>query len=86
LRKLESSTLKECGEEKAIGALHPKCRSERKKVISFPSLHFFFFSFFSLCFPFFSFVSEEEDAKEKALETKEQKQEPKMGAKSERAE
>jgi hypothetical protein len=31
LRKVESSTLNERGEEKATEALHPKCRSERKK-------------------------------------------------------
>jgi hypothetical protein len=40
LRKVESSTLKERGKEKARGALHPKCRSERRKVSSFHSLHF----------------------------------------------
>jgi len=39
LKKVESSTLKECGEEKARGALHPKCRSERRNVSSLPSLH-----------------------------------------------
>ncbi len=52
LRKVESSTLKEHGEEKARGVFHPKCRSERRKVSSFPSLHFFFFLMvlFSLCF------------------------------------
>ncbi len=50
LRKVESSTLNERGEEKAREALHPKCRSERKKVSSFFSLHFCFFYVF---FPFF---------------------------------
>jgi hypothetical protein len=46
LRKAKSSTLKECGEEKATRALHPKCRSERRKVSSFLSLHFVFFEIF----------------------------------------
>jgi hypothetical protein len=32
LRKVESSMLKEHGEEKARRALYPKCRSERTKV------------------------------------------------------
>jgi hypothetical protein len=41
LRKVESSTLKECGKEKARGVLHPNCRSERRKVGSFFFLHFF---------------------------------------------
>jgi hypothetical protein len=31
LRKVESSKLKECGVEKARGALHPKCKSERER-------------------------------------------------------
>jgi Fe2+ transport system protein B len=31
LRKVKSPTLKECAEEKTRGALHPKCRSERRK-------------------------------------------------------
>jgi len=37
-RKVESSTLKECEKEKARGVLHPKCRNERKKISSSPSL------------------------------------------------
>jgi hypothetical protein len=49
LRKVESSTLKEWGEEKVRGALHPKCRSKRRKVSSLPSLHFLF----PLCCIFF---------------------------------
>ncbi len=53
LRKVESSTLKEYGEEKARGAFQPKCKRERRKVNSFPSLHFFF----SLWFFFFFFNS-----------------------------
>ncbi len=50
---MESSTLKESGEEKARGVLHPKCKREKR----LPSLHFFFFSmiFFSLWFFFFFF-------------------------------
>jgi len=46
LRKVESSMLKERGEEKARGALHHKRRSKGRKVSSLPSLHLFF----SLCF------------------------------------
>ncbi len=56
LKKVESSTLKECGKEKARGAFHRKCKSERRKVISFLSLHFFFlydFFFFVFFFLFF---------------------------------
>jgi hypothetical protein len=49
---VESSTLKECGEEKARGAFHPKCRSKRRKVSAFPSLHFFPF----LCVFFFKLL------------------------------
>jgi hypothetical protein len=50
LRKVENSMLKECGEEKTRGVFHPKCRSERRKVNSFLSLHFFFsMVFFFLC-------------------------------------
>jgi hypothetical protein len=44
--------LKEHVEEKARGALHPKCRNERRKVNSLPSLHFFLL----YGFLFFSFV------------------------------
>ncbi len=47
LRKVESSTLKEREEEKARGALHPKCKSERRKASS-PPLLYVFFSFFLL--------------------------------------
>ncbi len=69
LRKVESSTLKECGEEKARGVLHPKCRSERRKVSSFPSLHFFLlYGFF-----FLFFYLRRRRCREKALETKGQK-------------
>jgi hypothetical protein len=42
--------LEEGGEEKARGALHPKCKTGRRKVSSFPSLHFFFL------YVFFSFL------------------------------
>jgi len=48
---VERMWLKECGEEKAKGAFHPKCRSERRTISSFLSLHFFFlygFFFFFL--------------------------------------
>ncbi len=47
---MKSSTLKGCGEEKARGALHPKCRSERGRIS--PCL---LCIFFSLCFFFFFF-------------------------------
>jgi len=49
-KKMESSTLEEREKEKERGAFHPKSRNKRKKVNSFPFLHFFkvsvFFSFF----------------------------------------
>jgi len=56
--------------------------SQRRKVSSLPPLHFFFFLwfFFSLCFSFSSSIWKEEDAKEKALETKGQKQEARSGS------
>jgi hypothetical protein len=38
----KEKALKELGEEKAKRALHPKCKNERRKVHSLPSLHFFF--------------------------------------------
>jgi hypothetical protein len=38
---VESSMLQEREEENEIGALHPKNRSEKRKVISLLSLHFF---------------------------------------------
>ncbi len=47
LRKVESSTLTERGEDKANEALHPKCKSRRKKVSSLPCLHFCFLFLFS---------------------------------------
>jgi hypothetical protein len=56
LRKVESSTLKKCGEEKARKVLHPKCKSEKRKVSSLHPLHFIFLcGFFFLCVFFFSF-------------------------------
>jgi hypothetical protein len=67
---LESSTLKECGKQKARGVFHPKCKSEKRKVSSLLSLHFFFsMVFFSFVFFFFSFAWKEEDAKKKVFET-----------------
>jgi len=47
---MESSTLKEHGEEKVRGVLHPKRKSKRRKVRSLPSLNFIFF------YVFFSFL------------------------------
>jgi len=60
--------LKECGEEKARGALHPKCR--RSKLL--PLSTFYFILFFG-----FLLLEKKKDAKEKVLETKGQKQEAK---------
>jgi len=46
---VESSTLKEGGEEKARGALHPKRKSEKKgKFRPFFAFFFFYVFFFSL--------------------------------------
>jgi hypothetical protein len=48
-KKVESSTLKEGGEEKARGALHPKRKSEKKgKFRPFFAFYFFYVFFFSL--------------------------------------
>jgi hypothetical protein len=59
LRKDVDTRLEEGGEEKARGALHPKCKSERRKVSSLLSLHFFFFyAFFFICFFFFFLLFE----------------------------
>jgi hypothetical protein len=73
---VESSTLKECGEEKATETLHSKCKSNKRKVSSFPSLHFIFsmiYFFFVFFFPFFCLKRTR--CQEKVLETKGQKQE-----------
>ncbi len=43
LKKVENSTLKECGNEKVKRVLHPKCKCKIIKVSSFPSLVFFSF-------------------------------------------
>jgi hypothetical protein len=82
LRKVESSTLKEHGEEKARGMLHPKCRSERRKVSSLLSLHFFF-----LCV-FFSFLllEKKKTLRRKCLKRKGTNKRLEVGVKSERAE
>jgi hypothetical protein len=40
LRKVENSTLKKCGKEKAKRMFHPKCRNKRRKVNSLHYLHF----------------------------------------------
>ncbi len=52
LTKVESSMLKECGDETARGVFQPKCRCKKIKVNSFPFLHFFS----SLWFFFLSFL------------------------------
>jgi len=83
LKKGKSSTLKECGEEKAKGALHPKCKSNRRKVNSFPYLHFFsslwfFFSFFLLL--------KKKMSRRKHLKQKGKNKRPETGAKSEKVE
>jgi hypothetical protein len=87
LKKVESSTLKECGEEKTRGALHPKCRSEGRKVNSFPSLHFFSYLWFFFLCVFFSFLMlEKKIPRRKCLKQKGRNRRLKAGAKSERAE
>jgi Na+/melibiose symporter-like transporter len=83
---MESSMLKERDEEKTRRAFHPKCKIKRRKVSSLPSLHFFlFYGFFFLCVCVcvcvcvcFFFYLRRRRYQEKALETKRQKQEPKM--------
>jgi hypothetical protein len=87
LRKVESSTLKKCGKEKARRVLHPKCRSKRKKVSSLPFLHFFFlYGFFSLCVSlFFLLLEKRKMSRRKHLKQKGRNKKPKAGAKSERA-
>ncbi len=88
LKKVESSTLKECGEEKTGGVFHPKCRSKRKKVSSLLSLHFFssLWFFFSLCFSFFLMFEIKKMPRRKRLKRKGKNKRPKVGAKSEWAE
>ncbi len=85
---MESSTLKECGEEKARGAFHPKCRSERRKVSSLLSLHFFSSLWFFFLCVFFSFLllEKKEMPRKKNSKQKGRNKRPKVGAKSEKAE
>ncbi len=77
--------MKECGEEKARGAFHPKYRSERKKLNSVPFLHFFSFSmvFFFLCF--FFLLEKKNMKRRRCLKQKGRNKKAEMGAKSERA-
>jgi len=84
LRKVESSTLKKCGEEKVRGALHPKCKNERRKVNSFPSLHFFSSLWFFLCV--FLMLENKKMPRRKHLKQKGRNRRPKVGAKSEKVE
>jgi len=87
--KVESSMLKECRKEKTRGAFHPKCRNERRKVNSLPSLHFFSFLlvFFSLCVYVFLFsVWEEEDVRRKHLKRKCKSRRTEVKTKNEKAE
>ncbi len=59
LRKVESLMLKECEKEKTRGVLHPKCRSERRKIHSLPFPAFFFsYDFFFFMFFFFFLMLE----------------------------
>jgi AAA+ ATPase superfamily predicted ATPase len=85
LKKGKSSTLKECGEEKAKGVLHTKCKSNRREVNSFLSLQFFFFS---MVFLFFSFalLEKKKMPRRKHLKQMGQNKRPETGAKSERVE
>jgi len=86
LRKVESSMLKECGKEKARRVLHPKCRSEKRKVSSFPFLHFSsFLSFFLVCV-FFFLLENKKMPRKKCLKRNGRNRRPKAKAKSERAE
>jgi len=74
--------LKECGEEKARGTLHPKCKNERKKGSSLPSLHyFFFFMVFFLCYFFFLLLEKKKMPRENVTNKK-----AKAGAKSDKVE
>ncbi len=47
--ELHNTRLEEGGELNARGILHPKCRSERRKVNSLPSLKLFFFYVIFFC-------------------------------------
>jgi drug/metabolite transporter (DMT)-like permease len=86
LRKVESSTLKECGEEKVRGTLHPKCRSERRKVSSLLSLHFFLlYDFFFLCVFLFFLLEKKKMPRRKRLKRKGRNKRAEIGTKSERA-
>jgi len=62
--------LNECGEEKARGVLHPKCRGNRRNVNSFLFLVFFFLMVFKSTW-------------NERVEARGQKQEPKMKGQSE---
>ncbi len=86
LKKVESFMLKECGEEKARGALHPKCKSERYRPSLF-CIFFLLYDFFSLCvFFFFLLLEKKKMPKRKCLKWKGRNKSPEAGAKSERAE
>jgi hypothetical protein len=86
LRKVECSTLKECGEEKARRALHPKYRSKRKKLNFLPFLHFFFFSMVFFFFVFFFLLLEKKKMKRRrCLKQNGRNKKAETGAKSERA-
>jgi len=68
---VKSLTLKECGEEKAKGMFHPKCR---RKVSSFFTLHLFIYF---LCL-------KRRRCQEKVFEIEGQKREPKVRGQSKR--
>jgi len=76
--------LKECGEEKARGALHPKCRSKKRKISSLLSLHLFFL--YGSFFLSFLLLEKKKMLRTKCLKRKCRNRRPKVGAKSERAE
>ncbi len=85
---MESSTLKECGEGKARGTFHPKCRSKKRKVSSLLSLHFFSFLWFCFFVFFFLFFClrrrrcQGENAWNEKVETWGQKWKPKVRGQS----
>ncbi len=83
-RRWKSLALKECGEEKVRGALHPKYKSERiNEALSLLCIFFsFLWFYFFVCF--FSFLLFEkkkmlrESAWNERVKARGQKQEPKM--------
>jgi hypothetical protein len=80
LRKVESSTLKECEKEKAREVLHPKCKNERRKIHSLLFMHFFSYDLI-----FFLLLEKKKMLRRKHLKRKGRNTKIEVGAKSERA-